>query len=218
MEYTSIPASRFEEVIRHLRLSFPDEPLNASVGLSLYGKPCSLLEQYDLSTLEEGLSVMAVDTYTNEIAGVLLNGTSKKGDIEEAIKRMETIDNIPYQQIFGLLNNVNKELDLFTKYRVDKIFEFRILAVDPKYRGQGVGKELFLRSEMIAAENGFKLMKVDATSFFTQKICDSFGFETIKTIRYGDYLDENGQKIYNTKSPHDYYKVMIKILHGKRND
>lgn len=58
----------------------------------------------------------------------------------------------------------------------------------------------------------FQLMKADATSFFTQKICESFGFHSEKSIRYHDFLDENGTKIYDTKPPHDFYKVMLKQL------
>lgn len=67
------------------------------------------------------------------------------------------MDNIKFQHIFGLLNNVNKELDLFSKYNIEKIFEFRILAVDSRFRGRGVAKELYARSEKIAIENGFKV-------------------------------------------------------------
>lgn len=70
---------------------------------------------------------------------------------------MKSIDNIQYQRIFGLLHNVNKTVDLFTKYNVDKIFELRILSVGTKFRGKGIAKELFARSGIIAEEAGFKV-------------------------------------------------------------
>ncbi|XP_072396820.1 arylalkylamine N-acetyltransferase 1-like [Diabrotica undecimpunctata] len=218
MEYVPIPSSRFEEVLGHLRQSFPDEPLNASVGLSLHGKPCPLLEKYDLLTMQEGMSIMALDTETNEIAGVLLNGICRRGDIEKSLENMKTIDSVPYHRIFGLLNGVNKEIDLFTRYNVEEIFELRILSVEPKYRGRGLAKELFSRSEGIARKHGLKLMKVDATSLFTQKICEAFGFESIKSVCYADYKDENGRKMYDTESPHDYYKVMVKQVPSRKDD
>ncbi|KAJ8919253.1 hypothetical protein NQ315_003836 [Exocentrus adspersus] len=212
MEYGPIPPSKFDDVIHHLRYNFPDEPLNASVGLCMHGQPCELLEHHDLMTLKDGLSVMAVDKDTEVIAGVALNGIARQGDTERSLEEMKSIDNVPYQRIFGLLNSVNKEIDLFGKYNVDKIFELRILSVDSNYRGKGVAKELFSRSEIIAEEHGFKLMKVDATSLFTQKISESFGFHVEKSVKYGDYKDADGKKIYDTKSPHDYYKVMVKQL------
>lgn len=92
-----------------------------------------------------------------QIAGVALNGISRRGDVEKALEEMKSIDNIKYQRIFGLLNNVNKSIDLFSKYNVDKIFELRILSVDSRFRGKGIAKELFLRSELIAEEHGFKV-------------------------------------------------------------
>lgn len=58
-------------------------------------------------------------------------------------------------------------------------------------------------------------MKVDGTSYFTQKISESFGFKVVKSVKYGDYKDADGKKIYDTKSPHDYFKVMIKQLPSK---
>ncbi|XP_063932539.1 uncharacterized protein LOC135144393 [Zophobas morio] len=218
MEYVTIPSSKFEDVIHHLRHNFPDEPLNASVGLCVHGKPCELLEHHDLMTMQDGLSVMALDKATGEIAGVALNGIARKGDVEKALEDMKTIDNIKYQRIFGLLNNVNKTADLYSKYNVDKIFELRILSVDSRFRGKGLAKELFRRSEMVAKEHGFKLIKVDATSLFTQRVAECLDFIVEKSVKYGDYKDENGQKMYDTKSPHDYYKVMIKLISDKTTD
>lgn len=92
-----------------------------------------------------------------QIAGVALNGICRRGDIEDGLKHMESIDNLEYHRIFGLLYNVNKDLDLFNKYNIEKIFELRILSVDANYRGRGIAKELFLRSELLAEEYGFKV-------------------------------------------------------------
>lgn len=100
-----------------------------------------------------------------------LNGTSHTGDVEKALEDMKTIKNIPYQRIFGLLNNANKELNLFRKYNVDKIFELRILSVDSQFRGRGVAKELFSRSEKVAEENGFKVIgSIDYFHTFAKNI------------------------------------------------
>lgn len=92
-----------------------------------------------------------------QIAGVALNGISRRGDIEAALESMKNVDNTAYHQIFGLLFNLNKEADLFNKYGVDKIFELRILSVKSKYRGRGIAKQLFIRSESVAEANGFKV-------------------------------------------------------------
>lgn len=64
----------------------------------------------------------------------------------------------------------------------------------------------------------FQIIKVDATSFFTQKIAESLGYVTVKSVKYSEFYDENGQRIYNTESPHDYYKVMVKVLNTKSDN
>ncbi|XP_066245464.1 arylalkylamine N-acetyltransferase 1-like [Euwallacea similis] len=212
LDYVVIPPTRFDAVIDHLRINFPDEPLNASVGLCLHGIPCPLLEHHDLKTMEDGFSIMAIDKENEKIAGVALNGASKKGETEKSIEEMKDIDNLQYRRIFGLLNEVNLELDLFSKYNVDKIFEVRILSVDAAYRGKGIAKELFTQSEAVARKNGFKLMKTDATSLFTQKVAESQEFWVEKSVNYHDYKDEQGRKIYDTRPPHFHYKVMAKKL------
>ncbi|KAK5643624.1 hypothetical protein RI129_007469 [Pyrocoelia pectoralis] len=211
-EYGPIPPSKYEEVIQHLRQHFPDEPLNGSVGLCKHGQECKALEHHNVMTLKDGLSVMAVDSNTGEIAGVALNGISRQGEVEEGLKEVEESDSREFRLIFGLLFNVNHELNLFQRYNVDKIFELRILSVDSRCRGRGIAKELFMRSEIIAEEYGFKVIKVDATSLFTQKVCESLGLTAVKSVRYKDYKDEKGNLLYDVESPHDYYKVMLKEL------
>lgn len=67
-EFGPIPESRYDEVIHHLRHNFPDEPLNASVGLCKHGQACELLEHHDLMTLKDGLSVMAIDSKTGKVS------------------------------------------------------------------------------------------------------------------------------------------------------
>lgn len=106
-----------------------------------------------------------------QIAGVALNGIARPGDIEESLREMKSIDNLQYHRIFGLLVNVNRPLDLFGRYNVDKIFELRILSVDSKYRGKGLAKQLFVRSEMLAQEKGFKVGAGQGINF--KRICCS---------------------------------------------
>lgn len=68
MDYVTITEDKFDDVITLLRQSFPDEPLNASVGLSIRGQPCPLLEKYDLQCMGEGYSIMAVDKETGAVS------------------------------------------------------------------------------------------------------------------------------------------------------
>ncbi|XP_045480542.1 arylalkylamine N-acetyltransferase 1-like [Harmonia axyridis] len=212
MHFEIVDESRYDEVLNYLRNHFHDEPLNVAVGLFKKGQTCQLLENYDMDTMRDGYSIIAIDPDTNKIAGAMLNAISSLGDPELELERMKCIDDIEFHRLMGLLLRHNSDAQLFRKYNVEKIFELRILSVDSDYRGRGLGQELVKRSEELAREHGFTVLKVDATSFFTQKILEKFGFETVKTVVYHDYRDADGKYIYNTPPPHDTYKIMTKVL------
>lgn len=79
------------------------------------------------------------------------------GDIELAIESLVGKDDEEFKKIFNLLYGENLKLNLFEQFDVDKIFEIRILSVDSKFRGQGIAKQLLLKSQEIAEQNGFKV-------------------------------------------------------------
>jgi len=86
-----------------------------------------------------------------------LNGILKKGEREEAERRLEELDDEKFKMIFRLLYKVNDKIDLFAKYNVDELFECRILSVDANYRGKGLASILMTDSEKIAKNAGFKV-------------------------------------------------------------
>lgn len=55
-------------------------------------------------------------------------------------------------------------------------------------------------------------MKYDTTGLFSQKICSGENYETIYELKYADNIDESGEPIFIVPSPHEYLKIMIKVL------
>jgi len=86
-----------------------------------------------------------------------LNGILKKGEREEAEKRLSELSDEKFKIIFGLLYKVNDKIDLFEKYDVDELFECRILSVDENYRGKGLASILMADSVKTAINAGFKV-------------------------------------------------------------
>lgn len=73
MKYVPIPDDRFPDVIIHLRNAFfADEPLNKSLSLCVVGEAHTDLELHSWSTMEQGLSLMAL-TEDNEVDLFYLN-------------------------------------------------------------------------------------------------------------------------------------------------
>nr|CAD7606873.1 unnamed protein product [Timema genevievae] len=214
MEFSLIPEERYEDVIHHLRNNFfADEPLNSAVSLVQPGDPHAELEEHSLNTLKDGLSQMAVHRDTGQVIGVALNGIQGPDDLAASQAKLTTLTDEKFRQIFDLLYGANLTLDLFRQHGVDRIFECRILSVDKRFRGRGLARELLRRSEEVARENGFKVFKEDATGFFSQKVAESVGLQTVHELRYEDYTSpDTGEVIFKTKKPHESLKIMVKIL------
>ncbi|XP_069674095.1 arylalkylamine N-acetyltransferase 1-like [Periplaneta americana] len=214
IEFGLIPKERYDDVILHLRNNFfADEPLNHAVALCRPGEPHAELEEHSLTTMRDGLSQMAVHTDTGQVIGVALNGIQHPGDLAAAQAKLQTMADMKFRRIFDLLYGVNRSLDLFERHGVDRIFECRILSVDKRFRGRGLARELLRRSEQTAREQGFKLLKEDATGFFSQRVAESLGLQTVHQVRYCDYTAEDtGEVVFKPPTPHDTLKIMVKVL------
>ncbi len=86
-----------------------------------------------------------------------LNGIQNPSDAKMAKEKLLQANDEKYKNIFSFLYSINQDLDLFTKFRVDRIFECRILSVDQNYRGQGLARKLLEKSLQVATEAGFKV-------------------------------------------------------------
>jgi GNAT superfamily N-acetyltransferase len=111
-----------------------------------------------LKVLISGFNIMSIIRIRfYQIAGMALNGILKKGEREEAERRLEEMKDEKFKTIFRVLYKVNEKIDLFAKYDVDELFECRILSVDADYRGKGLASILMADSEKIARNAGFKV-------------------------------------------------------------
>lgn len=218
MEYKLITADHFERVIEHLRRNFfADEPLNRAAGLCQHGGGNAELEHHSLATLQDQLSIMAVDGRKDsinygQIAGVILNGVLRPGDTEQALEKLQESSDANYKKIFELLYGHSLQVDLFERYNVDQIFDVRILSVDSRYRGQGIAKELVRRAEQVARKSGFQLLKADATGIFSQKILCSQGFQPFSEQLYAKYTNDAGEIILPVEAPHIKLQLLTKQL------
>ncbi|EDW07696.1 arylalkylamine N-acetyltransferase 1 [Drosophila mojavensis] len=218
MEYKLITADHFERVIEHLRRNFfADEPLNRAAGLCQHGGGNAELEHHSLTTLQDQLSIMAVDVRKDsnsygQIAGVILNGVLRPGDTEQALEKLQESTDANYKKIFELLYGHSLQVDLFARYNVEQIFDVRILSVDARYRGQGIAKELVRRAEQVARKSGFQLLKADATGIFSQKILCSQGFQPFSEQLYAKYTNDVGEIILPVEAPHIKLQLLTKQL------
>ncbi|XP_062559972.1 uncharacterized protein LOC134224578 isoform X1 [Armigeres subalbatus] len=213
IRFETISSKYYDDVIEHLRQTFfADEPLNKAVHLTRPGQGHPLLEQHSLSTLKDNVSIMAISN-DGDIAGVALNGILYgNSDIEHSRDKLNDIQDESFKKIFKLLYEQNLKINLFKQFDVEKIFEIRILSVDSKFRGKGLAKKLLEKSEELALDRGFQVLKTDATGAFSQRVVSSLGFVTKSEINYIDYLDDNGEQVFLVEPPHEKLKIMCKVI------
>lgn len=103
-----------------------------------------------------------------------LNGIQRPEDAKSDKEKILQASDEKYKNIFSFLYGINQDVDLFQKYRVDRIFEFRILSVDQNYRGQGLAKRLLEKSLEVAQNGGFKVINYRA--LIVHSTCPHFNY------------------------------------------
>ncbi|XP_050433460.1 arylalkylamine N-acetyltransferase 1-like [Adelges cooleyi] len=195
-----------QAVIDFLRQFFyRDEPLIIALDMTVDVKAMAKLEAYCNSLLDNGLACKAVSA-DGRLIGVILNGVKCKLDKHED----DTEDDTKFQHITKFLNKVDKEANFFCQYpNVCRALTIDIVAVDHKYRGKGVCKSLMDKARELALKNRCSMIYVECSSYFSAKAAEKLGFQCIYTLSYKDYLNDQGQPIFNPPPPHTQSKVYV---------
>ena len=175
-----ITEDRYSEVIEIMAKHFvPHEPLSIAFGV-VWTKA---FEEVVLSDLKKYLSVMAVSDDTNEVMGIRVCGVRKKSDSGD----LSEVSDEPLRSLFTFLAHKDGEIDFFNRYGVSEQFHFLSLSVHEKYRRRGLGGILLATCIELARELGFKVIKGEGTSAFSQRIYEKHGFETVYVLPYEEY-------------------------------
>ena len=79
--------------------------------------------------------------------------------------------------------------DLFKQHpKVQNIFFFHALGVNPEYRKRGIAKELVKRGLQLAQDNDCQCIVVMATSPFSRKIFNDLGFEMLRIVDWRNFV------------------------------
>ncbi|XP_025423942.1 dopamine N-acetyltransferase-like isoform X2 [Sipha flava] len=191
---------------------FRDEPLNVAIQLLEEIDSATKLEKYCIGYLKYGMTFMAV-SQAGDIMGVILNNIMHRNEEEEEEEDDEDDncnDNLKFKEIVVLLDKIKKEADVFEQYpNVNRILEIKIVTVNEAYRGQGVCKALVDKTKDYALKMGCQMIYVECTSHFSAKAVERLGFQCIYSLAYTDYVNEQGEMVFKTQSPHRYAKVYV---------
>ena len=155
------------------------EPLSAAFGINW----SQSYERLVLSELRENLSVMAVSDETNEVMGILANSVRRKTDSNKPVE----VEDEPLRALLEFIAHMDNEIDLFNRIGLSEVFYCFVLAVHTKYRMHGLGTALVGTSLALAKELGFRAVKAECTSKFSQQIAEKFGAGVIDAFPYDQY-------------------------------
>nr|KAF7427135.1 hypothetical protein H0235_006829 [Vespula pensylvanica] len=139
IDYVLLTNNRLEEALRIQASTMADE--NIAIGLDMFEESGAPEEMQLIfrEVVKDGVSIIALDSDTNEMAGIPLKDGEEdafESFMEKNIKHRSCIE------LINFLNNVESKVNIFEKYNVDAMMEMFYLGTDTKYRGRGIGKIL----------------------------------------------------------------------------
>ncbi|XP_005186368.2 arylalkylamine N-acetyltransferase-like 2 [Musca domestica] len=185
---------------------FPDEPLSTCHRPD---EKRGFGEEVLSSLIESGLCLKAIVEETQELVGVVLNDAEDplKEEEEELCNDEVTTHDTTGDKIHKFLTKIQREADLFKRYNIQKLLHLIIVTVKSEWRGRGIASRLSKAVMDLGKEKGFELITAECTSFYTAKMFQHMGWDIVHSVRYKDYLDGNGQPVFQPLAPHDACRV-----------
>lgn len=192
---------------------YPEEPITNGNEPKEQDK---LDEEFSLSVIEDGASIIAVDPAKNDkVIGAILAGPIEPHEVEHLqheSKRCAENNSMKWSQILQLLAHLAECANVFERFNVDKSLHIHVMSVDAAYRGKSIGKNLMEKCIEAGKSLGYPLISTDCTNVFSIKIAEKLGMECVNTLAFSDYKDENGQQLFKPPLPNTHIKTFIKVL------
>jgi len=137
---------------------------------------------------------------TEEMMGIRISGIMKKTDPPPNIE----CENL--KSLFTFLTHKDDEINVFERYKVDEAVHFFTLGVKKTYRHMGLGGRLLAAAVAISRELGYKAIKGEGTSNYSQRIYEKQGFDIMLKMPYDSYY-YNGRPLIDSTGVHTMTKV-----------
>ncbi|RZC34600.1 dopamine N-acetyltransferase, partial [Asbolus verrucosus] len=196
----------YDKILKLMRRAYyPEEPTTSSLAF----KPTAVFEDSTIKILSEGYSLIAKCKYNDDILGACINETTHCWDPEMKDKLACKVGCVKSRQLLHFYAHMQRVPNLWKKYGVQKVFEIAHLFVRKDERGNGIAKKLVQHSRVLAADCGFALVRVDATSHYTAKLCEKINMKLIDEIPYCSYVGHDQRPVFNPPDPHKSVKIYV---------
>ncbi|EEZ98630.1 uncharacterized protein LOC662664 [Tribolium castaneum] len=187
------------------RAYYPEEPTCSSLAF----KPTVVFDDITIQSLSEGYSLIAKCKYNGDILGACINETCHCWDPDIKDSLACKVSDVKSRQLLHFYAHIQRAPDLWRKYGVQKIFEICYLFVRKDQRGKGIAYDLTEKSRVLAADCGFSLVRIDATSNNTAKLCEKMKLKLVEEIPYCTYVGADQRPIFRPPDPHKSVKIYV---------
>ena len=210
-DYDIVPATVEDQdsIAKFLRQTFYNhEPINVSVGAPP-DRPINAIPALQL--LSEGKSLLAVSRNGRRILGFCAN-TEMKQNANENSTKQTTFTEPTYKKIADFINKIEGSVDILKNTGADRAMYIRILGVDPAVHGRGIGRRLMEASRHKARSEGYPLLYIMCSSYYSAKIARAIGMQCVYSLPYSEYKDEEGNPVFKPAQPHTDITVFVQQL------
>ncbi|KAJ8980604.1 hypothetical protein NQ317_010815 [Molorchus minor] len=212
--YLRATKNDYQEIINLMHTSYyPDEPTCACLNIT----ENPLLDESALHSLAEGTSMVARCKFDGTLAGACINESTSPWDPDIKEKIACGVNCEQVKRLLLFYAHMQRLPDVWNKYSVQKVFEMSQLFVTKCHRKKGIGFRLLKHSRALAADCGYKVVRCDATSEYTAKLCKRMGMKKIAEIPYCSYLEsEKLEPVFQPAHPHKAVKIFVDINPQKK--
>lgn len=107
---------------------------------------------------------------------------------------------------------IDTKFNIFELYTdIDAFVDGKILAVDPKYRGQNIAGVLTDKTIEFMKKNDLKVFHVLCTSHFSARVLEKMSFTEVFRLPYEDYVVD-GKQVLCPEKPHVAARIFTKEI------
>ncbi|XP_059082292.1 uncharacterized protein LOC131879858 [Tigriopus californicus] len=211
-----VDQSRYPEVLELLYANFhPDEPMSRALNIYSGDHRVPAIDEYTLNGLKENLSLMAVDSFTNKLLGVSINGLVHKSSLDiPLVDKLKNIRNDKFRHIITVLHEVNQRgAHIFQELGTDVVFDIKMVTTDKLNRKSGLATDLIRKSINLARDLGYTAAKTEATGIYSRKASERLGFTMTAEFFYDEYIAADGTTgIFSDMGNHKCATLLVKRL------
>lgn len=198
-----------DNIVEFLRRAlYKHEPINVAVGAPP-DRPIDFITP--LQYLSEGKSLIAVSRNERRILGFCGNTVMTPSRNENITQRKIYTEPL-YNIILQFVYKIEDSADIWKKTGADRAMSIRHLGVDPAVKGRGIGRRLMEASRHLARSEGYPLLYIVCTSYYSAKIARAIGMQCVYSLPYAEYKDKDGNPVFTPPHPHTDVAVFVQKL------